>query len=135
MTVDAIVAFSARRAVSLLRPALLVFVLAVFGGCTAYRPVEMPPGGARAAIDEQAAVQPGDRVRLTLTDGERVEFRVVEIRDERLIGESVEVPFDAIETIESRELSKARTAGAAGGLTLGTVLLLLAGLSTMAFMP
>lgn len=107
----------------------------VLVGCSAYRPVALSPAGADDGVSAPAAVQPGDRVRVTLTSGQRVAFSVVEVREDALVGESVVIPYETIEALESSEFSQGRTAVLAGGLSAGTVLLLLAALSTLAFMP
>ena len=109
--------------------------LVVLVGCSAYRPVALPSDGAARGVPEPGAVVPGDQVRVTLVSGGQVAFRVVEVRQDALVGEADVVPFENIESLESRELSKGRTAGLAAGLSVGTVLLLLVGLSTMAFLP
>jgi hypothetical protein len=49
-----------------------------------------------------AEVQPGDQVRISTRDGERIKILVVEVKDDRIIGENQTFLLKDIEKLEKR---------------------------------
>ena len=119
-------------------------------GCTSMRPVEGDANTLRHAIRNGEAVQVGDHVRVITIDGvshllevtvvqERViegydisktvpawstvdEARVAPVKT-REDAPIVEISIDDIVHVETQEISVGKTAAAAGGITVGAVIL------------
>jgi hypothetical protein len=113
------------RVLLISRPAcVLVAVTLLVGGCTSMhhitRPPAAPPGGAWH-------VDAGDRVRLTMRDGQRHDATVQSV-DENVVVTSDGTRYDVrqIQAIERRAFSKTRTAFLVGGLAVGTLLIIVA---------
>jgi hypothetical protein len=93
-------------------------VLAVFlVGCTTTRTVDMQRRSQLAA-----EVEPGDRVMVTTHDGRELEFEVVRVEPDALVGAAERVERDEIARLEVTRPDKLRTAGAVGGGTLAVLI-------------
>ena len=94
----------------------------VLSACTSVRTVPIEPGRA------PEGVAPGDKVMATTVDGEKLEFDVVRIDADALVGKDARVPFEDIAALEVEEADTARTIGGsvvAGVAAFLAVLLLL----------
>jgi len=93
----------------------LVFVglLACLGGCTSFKTIEMTPDDPARVTQ---ALEPGDRVRITKTSGEKVEMDVTAVgpgsvsgRQPGQDGESIEIPLGEIAELQVKEVSAVKT--------------------------
>ena len=84
--------------------------------------------------DIAAELEPGDRVQVSMNDGESFSFLVKEIRESEFVGDTrtnvspgkiVIVPFERIEKLELVEQQAGRTAALVFGIPVGALLLLL----------
>lgn len=80
--------------------------------CTSLRTVPVEAGRAPEGIE------PGDKVVVTTLRGEKLEFEVVRLDADALVGEQTRVAFDDIATLEVEELDPEATGAAlfAGGV-------------------
>lgn len=102
-------------------PALLMPITLVCVACTTLRPADAPREEIQRQILSASLLKPGDRVRVTTTDGTRHELRVAYV-DERmgLVGSDGQtVRVQEIDTVDKREISAWKTAGLAAGLYFG----------------
>ncbi len=94
---------------SFISKGLVVFFLisaAVGGSCTAsYMAVYPEP------INIKSIIAPGDIVRVTTKDNRKVEFEVVEVTDEAIIGENETIHFTNISKLEEMTVSEGEQAG------------------------
>ena len=94
---------------------LLCLGVAVLASCTSYR---------EAWIGE---LRPGDRVRLTTTDGALHEFEVVALEEDALVGPDLRLAFEEIASVEKQTPNHLSTVLLAGGvvtlIVVGTLLL------------
>ena len=91
--------------------ALLVVALVV--GCTTTQPIDLG-----AAYDLTTQVEPEDRVSIVTTDGRKLDFEVVAVEPDAVVGVDVRVERQEIAELEVTSLSAARTAGLVGGTGL-----------------
>jgi hypothetical protein len=106
---------------------IALLLLALLGGCTTLRPVDMPPDQLQHLIVSEGLLAPGDRVRLVTTDDREYRFRVVEIDVERglIIAKDASVPIEDVVAVETREFSKGKTAALTGGALAAWVIILI----------
>ncbi len=108
-----------------LRKQLVILVSFCLCACTTFQPLA---GSGPIADDIRAAaaagtdLKPGDRIRLTTTDGSIYEFRITDITDDLISGTEASVPIADIVTLEVRE----HDTGKPTGLVAGIVLIVLA---------
>lgn len=101
--------------------------------CTSLQPLRLPDKELHAAIRDGAAVVPGDRIEVTLTDGTRYVLEVYSMDDQALRGlttggPNVEVPIADIATMKTERISVIRTLSLAplvAVTAIGTLVLLL----------
>jgi hypothetical protein len=98
---------SARRACRRRWIALIIAV--TLAACTSLRTVPVEVGQAPEGIG------PGDRVTVTTVRGEKLQFEVVRLDADALVGEDVRVAFEDIATLEVEETDPAKTGGAVLG--------------------
>ena len=106
----------------------------VLSACSTYQSFDAQPQTLANRIRAGDLVQPGDRVRVTLVDGAQVAFRVTQLDDVTIGGARVAVPIDEIVELESKDFDPVKTGVLVGGMTLGTLGLILAALSSMTFL-
>ena len=104
---------------TLRRGVAAITLLAVVAACSTTRPVAL---GTPGSLAEE--VQPGDRVRLTTTDGRKLDFEVVRVESEALVGDDLQVALDDIAALEVTEISAGRTAAAVGGTGLAVFVII-----------
>lgn len=113
-----------------LRATLLVVCL-FLAGCITHRSVE----STHETI--AAEVQPGDRLEIELLSGQKLNLRVLEIRDTELVGDTstditrgevVTVPYGDIKQLERIFVDHKKTLIAAGGTAVSIVVLMIVGL-------
>lgn len=112
----------------------LVALLALAGGCTAAKRIDMEPAVLREELRAGGVVRAGDRVTVVSDVQGDLAFVVTEVDSEVLRGESIEVPIDEIVVLEKREFALLRTAGAVAGTVYGGTFLIgmtVAGLSVI----
>ena len=97
---------------------LLTVICFLTCSCSTVQPVEAPP---EMPISE--VVDVGDELIITTTDDEEFILLVKEITKTELIGEKRTVPLSSIKTIKRDDIDVWRTAGLAGGIAIGTYLL------------
>lgn len=113
---------------TLRRGVAAIVLLAFVAACSTTRPVAL---GTPSSLAEE--VQPGDRVRLTTTDGRKLDFEVVRVEPEALVGDDLQVALDDIAVLEVTEISAGRTAAAVGGTGLAVFIIM--GLIVAAIAP
>lgn len=90
--------------------AAVVVAALVVASCTTTRPID--PGAPASLVD---AVQPGDRVKITTRDGRGLEFEVVSVEPDALVGAEQRVARDEIASLEVTHTSVAKTTALVGG--------------------
>ena len=117
-----------RSAISL---AALMVACLFLAGCITHRSVE----STHETI--AAEVQPGDRLEIELQSGQKLNLRVLEIRETELIGDTstditrgevVTVPYEDIQQLERIFVDHKKTLIAAGGTAVSIVVLMIVGL-------
>ena len=111
----------------------LVALLAVTGGCTAVKRVDMDPTTLRGELREGVVVETGDRVTVISEAQGDLTFVITDvdgeaIRGESVQGEPVEVPINEIVALEKHKFAPVRTGAAIWGVSF------LAGLAAMSVM-
>ncbi|MCX8102083.1 MAG: hypothetical protein N3D77_12690 [Geminicoccaceae bacterium] len=94
---------------------MALVALLVLGGCTRLQEVPLHEGG------RVEAVQPGDKVRVTLRDGTARDLQVTAVEPEALVAGEERIATREIAKLERREVDETRT----GALIAGSVLLVL----------
>ena len=100
----------------------LVALLAVTGGCTAVKRVDMDPTTLRGELRAGGVVQTGDKVTVISEAQGDLKFVVTDvdgevIRGESELGEPIEVPINEIVALETRKFAPVRTGAAIWGGT------------------
>ena len=95
-----------RRSGMNVRPVVIwiVCVVTSLSGCHTMRPVAL-----RGGQPLSANVAPGDRARVWLHDGRRLELRVTAVETDALVSGEQRIPLKDIERIEIRGISWTRT--------------------------
>ena len=78
----------------------------MLAACTSLRPVPLEAGRVPEGIG------PGDKVTVTTVRGEKLEFEVVRLEADALVGEDTRVAFEDIATLEVEETDPEKTVGA-----------------------
>jgi len=87
----------------------------VLVGCIANKPVVIDTD--RSLADQ---VRPGDMVTVTMQDGRQRTFRVIEVRDEELVGHKRTVNIEDVKDISVVKVNAGKTfAAGLGGFTIG----------------
>ena len=100
------------------RAIMAVWTLLCFTGCTSIQAIKEPtPDRIRAQVEV------GDEIHVSATNGTIYDLEVTRMDDDSLTGRAesgkrYKVPYSAIESIEVRGASAARTGGALGVVTL-----------------
>ena len=94
---------------------VLVLIIQIASGCTAFRPL---PDEKNVL---ERAIKPGDKVRVITLHGQKMEFLVTQIANERIEGSRQGVAMDDIAKIERREISVWKTVGLAIIIVLGAL--------------
>jgi hypothetical protein len=94
------------------RASISVFAAAALVACTSLRTVPLEPGRAPQGIEA------GDEVVVTTVRGEKLEFEIVRVDIDALVGEHDRVAFADIATLEVEEIEREKTGGVlfAGGV-------------------
>jgi len=103
----------------------LVLLLSLCAACTTMRPVPVDTVGSQI----RSQVQAGDTVRVLTQDNRSETIQVTALGDTALVGTAagarVEVPYQAIQRLEVRQVSGAKTTG----LIIGVVAAILLGVA------
>jgi len=85
---------------------MLVFMVCnlITASCASYAKVYPEP------IHIQSLITPGDTVKIVTKDNREIEFVVVEVSDEAIIGENETVLFTDISTLEKMNVSAGKNA-------------------------
>jgi len=87
----------------------------VLNGCTSAKPVVVD---TQRTLTEQ--VHPGDMVTVTMQDGKERTFRVIEVRDNELVGHKRTVNIADVKDISVVKVNAGKTfAAGLGGFTVG----------------
>jgi hypothetical protein len=116
------------------RLCLILALGTLSSACTSYRTWEGDQQALASGIRAGDLVAPGDRIRVALADGEKVAFKVIGLDDTTIAGAQVDVPIDEIRQLESKDFDPVKTGALVGGVTLGTVGLIMVALSSMTFL-
>ncbi len=84
------------------------FSMMVLAACTTTKLISSEPVGVEIA----EVVKPDDWLRITTRDGNQQTLRVVEVTDDRIVGEQQEILLADISMIEQKELTAAGKVGA-----------------------
>jgi hypothetical protein len=123
---------SCRSRLARTRRWIALLTAVALAACTSLRTVPIEAG--RAPV----GVAPGDTVVVTTVAGEKLEFEVVRIDRDALIGADARVAFEDIATLQVEEIDPSKTGGAifAGGIaTLMVGLVALGALVATAGLP
>lgn len=93
--------------------------------CTSLRPVEMSSEQLQEQLRRGELVQVGDRIKLVHSDGRHIELTVSAIDSESIAGKHSRVAISDIVTLETREVSTAKTSTLIGGSMLWMLIILL----------
>jgi hypothetical protein len=99
--------------------AAVVAAALVVASCTTTRPID--PGAPARIVEE---VQPGDRVKITTRDGRELEFEVVTVEPDALVGAEQRVARGEIANLEVTQTSVAKTSALVGGIYLAFFLVM-----------
>lgn len=99
--------------------AAVVAAALVVASCTTTRPID--PGAPASLVEE---VQPGDRVKITTRDGRELEFEVVTVEPDALVGAEQRVARGEIANLEVTQTSVAKTSALVGGIYLAFFLVM-----------
>ena len=84
----------------------MLIVLLCLSACARYHTAKLPSG--KPALHELSV---GDTVEIVTADVKEYQFKVVDITETSLVGNSVEVPFEQIRILEVRSIGKPRVSG------------------------
>lgn len=87
-------------------------------GCTTLRPIEGFSSDLRRDIASGALLKVGDRVQLVTLDGRSHSIAITRLRAGEVVGANESIPIDQIVSVQKRELSLAKAAGAVTAVTL-----------------
>lgn len=108
--------------------------LLVFSSGCVLKPIAGPQSGLTSAAEEQrVAISRGDRLRVLTRDGRRRMITVADANEQAIVTGDETIPVSELVFVERREFSGSRAAAATGGVLI--VLVIAAGLPTVAFMP
>ena len=104
----------------------LISVLVIINliGCTSLQTIEAPPDKLHERIMHENLIKVGHKVKIITEDQKEHQFVVTAINEDEIRGEDVSIPIDSIAAVQTRELSTGKTALLAGGITAGTILLM-----------
>jgi len=91
---------------------VLVLIIQIASGCTSFRPLP----DEKNALEQ--TIKPGDKVRVITLHGQKMEFLVTQIANERIEGSRQGVAVDDIAKIERREFSVWKTVGLIASIAL-----------------
>jgi hypothetical protein len=98
---------------------VVLIICLLVASCTSYKVV---PISDNIGSD----IHEGDRVKIVTKDGRDLEFKVVSVTSEGVIGENQQViRFSDVAKLEKEEVSAAKTAGLTGGIVLALAALFL----------
>ena len=104
-----------------LRRSIALITAVMLAACTSLQAVPIEAGRAPEGVG------PGDTVTVTTVRGEEIEFEVVRVDADALVGEDAQVAFKDIATLEVKKPAPGKTAGLiAGGVV--TVVAIVVGL-------
>ena len=78
-------------------------------GCTTLRPIELSQSDIQQRISTGDILRPGDKVKITTTQGEQHELKVVSVSDGIIKGKDIEIPVKDVFSIEKRKTSIGKT--------------------------
>jgi endonuclease YncB( thermonuclease family) len=93
----------------------LITALAL-AACTSMQPVPIEAGRA------PEGVAPGDTVTVTTVRGEKLEFEVVRLEPDALVGQETRVAFEDIATLEVEKPAPVKTVGLIAGSVVTTII-------------
>ena len=106
------------------RKLISVLVIINLIGCTSLQTIEAPPDKLHEQIRHENLIKVGDKVKIITEDQKEHQFVVTAINEDAIRGEDATIPIDSIAAVQTREFSTGKTALLAGGITAGTILLM-----------
>ena len=108
-----------------MRTVLAVILAALVAGCTSMQ-TKAPTDELRQQIRAGGLVDPGDRIRVTMSDGTRQAIEVFRVDEDALHGHTadgvlVEAEIDDIAVLATEELSITRSVGLGIGVFYGAI--------------
>jgi len=101
------------------RPIACLLLPCYLAACTSWQTQELAP-------EQVLAQEQPDQVRVTLSDGQRLELRYPAVHGDTLTGmreaRQVAVPLERVSRLELREADGGKTLLLVGGVMLGTVI-------------
>jgi hypothetical protein len=101
--------------------ALCILAVIATTGCTSLNSVELQPDELQKQIAIGQIIKVGDYVKLFTQGGERVEFTVTEVADNKVKGENIEIAIPSIIALETRDISFGKTALLTSSVSLFTM--------------
>ena len=107
-----------------------VLAAVALGGCTTFKPSQLPPDALRSGIRSGALVEAGDEVSVVTVDGTEYAFEVAAVDADEIRGRSPEdglvvVPIDDVVALRKREVEPVRTTFASLGAAFAVALVVL----------
>jgi hypothetical protein len=104
----------------LTRAVAAIVLGAVLFGCTSTRPVDVR--GLSGEVGLAREVEAGDRVMVKTHDGRELEFKVIRVEADALVGDTERVERHDIQELEVTRVDELRTAGGLGGGALAVLI-------------
>ena len=100
----------------MLKKFVAVTLILSMSACTSMKPID------KAAVNTD--IEAGDNVRIVTRDDRQVEFKVVDISDTSIIGQTESVPKDEIASIKKKKVDPGKTAvvGAYGYILVSAII-------------
>lgn len=101
----------------MLKKFVAVTLILSMSACTSMRPID------KTAVSTN--IEAGDSVKIVTKDEREVEFKVIEVSDTSIIGETESVPKDEIASIKKKKIDPGKTAvvGAYGYFLVSIIIL------------
>jgi hypothetical protein len=116
---------SCRSRLARTRSWIALLTAVALAACTSLRTVPIEAGRA------PAGVAPGDKVVITTVAGEQLEFEVVRLDPDAVIGADARVAYEDIAALQVEEIDASKTGGAIFGGGMATFIVLLVALSAL----
>lgn len=103
----------------------ILFILAIcLVGCTSLRPIDLEPTELQHHISIRKIIKVGDKVKITTSKNQVLEFEVTAIDDSIISGNEVKIPISQIISLEKEEIDTINTL-----LLVGTVIIIIYGVA------
>ena len=86
-----------------------IVILLLASGCTTFKPVGLESEKLHEQLYAGEIIHVEDKVKILTSDGIDHRFEVLEIKENRIMGSEVSIPFENIVAIEKRQFSAVKT--------------------------